>query len=99
MESELAFLTSATYGMTLAIAFSFLILLVATRNIILALLSILAVGIVITSVVAIMVFNEWELGVSESIAVVILIGLAVDYVVHLAAAYKHSVKNTRGEKI
>lgn len=62
-------------------------------------MSILSVIIVIVSVVAIMVFNGWELGVSESIAVVIMIGLSVDYVVHLAADYKHSVKPTRGEKI
>lgn len=99
MESERAFLDTAVYGMTIAIGFSFLILLFATRNIILALLAILSVGIVIVSVVAIMVLKEWELGVSESISVVILIGLSVDYVVHLAADYNHSVKETRFEKI
>ena len=36
---------------------------------------------------------------SESIAVVIMIGLAVDYVVHLAADYKHSIRSTRNQKI
>jgi len=41
----------------------------------------------------------WELGVSESISVVVLIGLSVDYVVHLASDYTHSVKATRYEKI
>lgn len=99
MESERAFLASATTGMSAAIGFSFLILLFATGNILLSLLAIISVAIVILSVVAIMVFQGWELGVSESIAVVIMIGLAVDYVVHLAADYKHSVKSTRGEKI
>lgn len=87
MKSERAFVTSATNGMACAIGFAFLILLGATGNIILSIMSIISVGIVIVSVVAIMVFNGWELGVSESIAVVIMIGLSVDYVVHLAADY------------
>lgn len=85
--------------MTAAIAFSFVILLIATGNILISVLAIVSVATVILSVVAIMVFQGWELGVSESVAVVIMIGLAVDYVVHLAADYKHSVKPTRGEKI
>merc|ERR1719453_140833 len=99
MKSERAFVDSATYGMTCAIGFAFLILIIATGNIVLAIMAILSVGIVVLSTVAIMVFNGWELGVSESIAVVIMIGLSVDYVVHLAADYQHSVKPTRHEKI
>jgi len=51
------------------------------------------------SVVGIMVIKGWELGVSESISVVIMIGLSVDYVVHLAADYKHSKLPTRSQKI
>lgn len=99
MKSERAFVTSAITGMTCAIGFAFLILIGSTGNIILSIMSIVSVSIVIVSVVAIMVFFGWELGVSESIAVVIMIGLSVDYVVHLAADYKHSVKPTRYEKI
>jgi predicted RND superfamily exporter protein len=34
-----------------------------------------------------MVLNGWEMGVSESIGVVLLIGLSVDYVVHLASHF------------
>jgi len=73
--------------MTAAVGFSFIILIFATGNILLSLLAIISVAVVIVSVVALMVFQGWELGVSESIAVVIMIGLAVDYVVHLAADY------------
>lgn len=91
MQSERAFLTSATSGMSAAVGFAFLILIGATRNIILSILSIISVGVVVVSVIALMVFCGWELGVSESIAIVIMIGLSVDYVVHLAADYKHSV--------
>ena len=38
------------------------------------------------------------MGVSESISVVMLIGLSVDYIVHLAQAYKRSVATHRSEK-
>jgi predicted RND superfamily exporter protein len=87
MASERAFVTSAVQGIIIATVFSFLILLFATKNIILATISILCVAIVIISVVAIMALKGWEFGVSESISVVIIIGLSVDYVVHLAADY------------
>jgi predicted RND superfamily exporter protein len=46
--------------------------------------------IVILSVVSIIVLKGWDLGVSESVAVVILIGLSVDYVIHLSTDYIHS---------
>ena len=41
----------------------------------------------------------WELGISESIAAVIVIGFAVDFTVHLAHMYVDSAAPTRGEKM
>jgi len=46
-----------------------------------------------------MVLKNWEMGISESIAVVLLIGLSVDYVVHLAAHYVNSEKESRYERL
>lgn len=37
-----------------------------------------------------MEISGWSLGITESIAVVILIGMSVDYVVHLANHYVES---------
>ena len=42
-----------------------------------------------------MVLRGYELGTSESVAIVILIGLSVDYVVHLGNAYMESHCPTR----
>lgn len=95
MMSERAFLSSAVYGMTCSLVFAFLILLMATRNIVLSLLAILCVSVVVISTVGVMVLKGWELGVTESIAIVIMIGLSVDYVVHLAADYTHSELQSR----
>lgn len=99
MASERAFFSSAVQGTIIAACFAFLILLLATKNIILAVISIFCVAIVIISVVAIMSLKGWEFGVSESISVVIIIGLSVDYIVHLAADYQHSAETERGKKI
>ena len=79
--------------------FAFLILVVATRNIIQSLISILCVAQVILSVVACMHWNGMQLGVSESIAIVILIGFSVDYIIHLSAHYIHSKYPSRNEKM
>jgi protein dispatched 1 len=97
--TELAFYYSAMSGMAIALTFAFLVLLVATRNIILSVLSILCVTIVIVSVVSIMVLKGWQLGVSESISIVVIIGFSVDYTVHLAADYLHSPHHSRHEKV
>jgi predicted RND superfamily exporter protein len=42
-----------------------------------------------------MVFQDWELGVAESMGIVILIGFSVDYVVHLSSHYIHSPHGKR----
>lgn len=56
MASEKAFMSSAFKGMTIATAFAFTILLIATGNIIQAIISLLCVAIVIVTVLAIMQF-------------------------------------------
>lgn len=95
METERAFFRSALSGMGVAVAFAFVILLIATGNVVLSVLAIVCVALVIMSIVAVMVFKGWEMGISESLAIVIMIGLSVDYVVHLAADYTHSIRPTR----
>jgi predicted RND superfamily exporter protein len=99
MPSEKAFVSSAIQGMIIAMLFAFIVLLLATGNIIQSLLSIMCVAFVIISVVAIMHLQGWQLGVSESISVVVLIGFSVDYVIHLSADYMHSSFRSRHEKI
>ena len=85
--------------MTIATIFAFIVLLAATGNIIQAILSLLCVAIVIVSVLAIMQFQGWEIGISECIAMVVLIGFSVDYVVHLSADYMHSAHKTRNDRM
>ena len=99
MPTEVAFVTNAIQGIAISIGFALLILLVATHNWIVSLVSVLCVVIVVMSIVGIMHMNGQELGTSESISIVILIGFSVDYTVHLAADYVHSAGRTRHDKM
>mmetsp|Transcript_35748 Transcript_35748/g.54736 ORF Transcript_35748/g.54736 Transcript_35748/m.54736 type:complete len:87 (-) Transcript_35748:240-500(-) len=85
--------------MIIASVFAFVVLLIATGNVIQAFLSILCVAIIIVGVLAVMYFKGWEIGVSESIAMVILIGFSVDYCVHLSVDFMHSAHQERSEKM
>lgn len=99
MVSESAFVTSAIQGICIAIAFAFIISLIATRNVLMTFISILCVSIIVLSVAAVIQLQGWQLGVAESISVVIMIGLSVDYVIHFSTHYMHSPLQTRNEKM
>lgn len=55
-----------------------------------SLFSILSIMGILVSVVHIMFLQGWEIGIAESITIVILNGFSVDYVVHLANHYIES---------
>jgi len=95
---EVAMFNGAITGIVISVTLAFVILLIATRNYIISFFAILAVGCICSNVVGLMVLLGWQMGVSESIAMVIIIGFSVDYVVHLAAHYVHSAKKTRLER-
>ena len=85
--------------MTIASIFALIVLIIATKNLFQAVVSLLCVGVVIVSVLALMQLQGWEIGISESINMVILIGFAVDYVVHLSTDYMHSAHQSRSLKM
>lgn len=70
-----------------------------TGNIIIGTYAILCCAFIVFGVVMVMQVNGWEIGVSESLGVVILIGFSIDYVVHLSAHYVHSPFPTREQKM
>lgn len=43
--------------------------------------------------------KEYQFGTTESIAVVVLIGFSVDYIIHYSAEYMHSKEKTRDLKM
>jgi len=87
MASENAFYTNAIQGMLISISAAFIILVISTTNIVIAFFSTITIAGIVLSVVSTMTHRGWELGVAESIAIVILVGFSVDYVVHLGNSY------------
>ena len=59
----------------------------------------LSIGMILVNVLALIPYMGWQLGSSESVGVVICVGFAVDYVVHLASHYTHSKYNDRKTRI
>ena len=98
MRTEKAFADGVKQGVSISIVLAFAIMVISTQNILIALYAILSVGLIVLTVVGIMVMNDYQLGVSESIAMVIIIGFSVDYVVHLGAHYVHKKSPDRTDR-
>ena len=89
----------AYQGIIISICFAFVISLFVTKNMITSVLSIWCVSVVIVSVITFMQWNGQQFGQDESIAVVMLIGFSVDYVLHLSTDYMHSAAKSRFDKM
>jgi len=89
-------------GFAICFPTAFVVLLLATGNVLVALYAIITIGFIVMSVLGwCWAVEGWYLGISESIAGVIVIGLAVDYVIHLGHMYLevgHLGYETRAER-
>ena len=88
----------AITGVLIGLGIALLVLLVATQNLVIGLLSTFTIFAALCSVVGSIVLMGWQLGSAESLSMMILTGFAVDYVVHLAHAYMESNAPTRLER-
>ena len=88
MVTQRQLVTSMMEGMAICFPVAFVVLMVATNNIIISSFATLSIGFIVSSVLG---FTKavmgWDLGIAESIAGIIVIGFSVDYVVHLAHMY------------
>eukprot|EP00736_Rhodelphis_marinus_P004406 Rmarinus@m.19792 len=83
-------------GLSLVLAFA--VLNIATQNFIMAAIAALTISQVVLVVMAFSVVMEWRLGPIEAINFIMVIGLSVDYSVHLAEAYLHGGAQTRKDR-
>merc|ERR1711907_42782 len=89
---------TAVSGAAIGSVVAFVVILLATRQIIIALSAFGTIACILISVLAMMRIAGYELGTIASISITILAGFSVDYVVHLAHAYQTSSWPTRQEK-
>jgi len=90
--------SEAFVGMAIALGFASIVLLIATRNWVVALCAIACISSIVSSVMAFMFCLGWKLGVLEALVLVMVIGLSVDYVVHMADAYLEAPAEDRLER-
>jgi hypothetical protein len=80
-------LSTAYSAAGIALAGAAAVILFSSRSFTLTIFSTLTIGYVLTSVTATLVALGWTLGFLESICFAILIGVSVDFVIHLSHAY------------
>lgn len=88
MNNQSIYVQTAIQSSILGVAIAFVVLFISTRVFHIALFASLSICSVLVSVTGIMVMLGWDLGSIESILIGIIAGFSVDYVVHLAHAYK-----------
>ncbi|CAB4019605.1 dispatched homolog 1-like, partial [Paramuricea clavata] len=86
---------NAVQGVALGLALALLILTVATMNWIVSLLATLTIGLITCCVVGVIPMAGWKLGVLESLNLTLVVGLSVDYVVHIAQHYVREHQSKR----
>jgi len=88
--SQVALVDGLLFGMSLAFPVAFVVLCLATQNVILAFVAIITIGLIVASVLGTSFLMGWHLGIKESVAGVIVIGFSVDYTIHLGHMFDHA---------
>lgn len=95
-------LTQGVYlGMSICFPLVYVVLALSTTNALLALYATFTILGIVASVLGVGAYYimGWPLGTAEAVAAVIVIGLSVDYCVHLANAYMESTSSTKADRM
>ena len=87
MDTQISLVDSSSLGLIVAFILAYIVLFVATSSIVVASISIVSIVGIVSVVLGVMVIMGRSLGFMESICVTVIVGLAVDYVVHIGIAY------------
>ena len=85
-------------GIIIGLCLALVILVVATTNLAVGVIATLIIALITCSVLGVINMIGWKLGPLESLNLTLVVGLAVDYVVHLAEGYmelKHETKEAK----
>lgn len=86
-------------GAIIATVFAFITILFATQNVVIAVMAILTLYSIFVTILAILTFANWPLGIGEIMCMIIVIGLSVDNTVHLAHDYHYAPQIDRNGKM
>jgi predicted RND superfamily exporter protein len=97
-ELEKVLLASALIGIGASLAIAYVIIFLSTGSSLLTTMAVGTIGCTVATLIATLVWIGWEMSLLESICLTILVGLSVDYTIHLANAWGNSKATTRLEK-
>lgn len=92
-------LKGARIGIVIGLTLAFPVLVFTTCNWIIALIATLTIASITICVVGLIPLVGWNLGVMESINLTLVVGLAVDYAVHLADGYVRCEHGSRKDRV
>lgn len=90
---------SAIQGVVMSLLFAFPVLAISTDDLLLGGLATITICCATVSVIGMIPLVGWRLGVLESLNLTLVVGLAIDYIVHMAEGFHISKKKTRKEKL
>ena len=90
---------AAIVGTVVSWVIACIILLLTTHNIYLATICGLTIACIIVSLLGMMYVYGMDISLVESLSLTVLVGLSVDYVVHLAFAYEEAPSNDRAFRV
>jgi len=85
----------STWGLVSGLVVALLVLLIVTRSVSIACIAVGCLLQVIAGVLASMLWAGWALGIIESLCLILVSGLSVDYVLHVACAFAQSTATGR----
>lgn len=97
--SQRKLVENSLMGVVVVLGVSLFILLTSTCNVVISVYALASIGGIIVSNLAALKFIGWELGVTEAMTLVVFIGFAIDYVVHLANHYVGALSPSRGKRM
>lgn len=97
--SERAMVTNAVQGVIVALVAAWIVLVLSTRNFVMGTLASSCIVGIVGCVLGLMGLLGWEMGTTESISCVLVVGMSVDYVTHIASSYVESEAETRRGRV
>ena len=91
-------INDAFQGVCISLGFAFIVILMTTQNIIVSLISVFSIGSIIVQMMSMINLLGWKFGLVESICVIVLVGISVDYVSHFAHMYMISSHEHKKER-
>lgn len=90
--TERGIVTGMFQGLMISLPGAFVVMLITTFNFLLSFFALASVSSIVACVLGFAQVLGWSLGIGEAIAAVMVVGLSVDYVLHLGQIISHAVK-------